>query len=391
MSRRLSEAPVPVYRAARPVPGTHIDPGRFERLQVTDLRCIVDEQEREIERLNLRLQRNLAERAQLERTRGFRLVHGYWSAVGKARTWGRQARWGARRLASGALLGGPPRPEDCLVGCVTENRPVFLAQAYRLVRSIRWFGGGLSRARVWVCAVEEIDPAARRALEALGAEVRIVPRFDPRNPPANKLGFLSAAAEEDARMILLLDCDTLVVQDPLPFLRRDTFQAKIADIPSVPHEVFQGLFRHYGLPLPAPRYRTTFLATPTIRYCNSGVIAVPADLARDLVPVWRDYNARLLDVPELLGACAHHSNQASLALALAACPVPFREAPPALNFPLHLKHLDPAPNLLSVDPAILHYHQEVDDDGALLPHRYPLVQARIEAFNRRWAEAGGEA
>jgi hypothetical protein len=165
------------------------------------------------------------------------------------------------------------------------------------------------------------------------------------------------------------------------------FQAKIADVPSISLETFALLFRHFGLRLPAPRYRTTLLPAPTIRFCNAGVIGLPTALARDLVPVWRDYSSRLLDLPELLGSAVHHAYQASLTLALAARPVPFREASPALNFPLHLKHLAPSPELQAVDPVILHYYDEVDAHGYLLPTPYPLAQARVEAFNRRLRES----
>jgi hypothetical protein len=113
---------------------------------------------------------------------------------------------------------------------------------------------------------------------------------------------------------------------------------------------------------------------------------MPAELAERFVPVWRRYNLELARDPDVLGACAVHCNQASLSLALAAHPVPFREAPLSLNFPLHLTDLEAPEAMLATDPAILHYHQEVDADGFLLASPYPLAQARIEAFNRRFAE-----
>ncbi len=285
----------------------------------------------------------------------------------------------------GNLVGisSPPPPASIVVGCVAENDPRFLAQARRLALSLRWFGGSLAGARMLVCVVEDISAEDRRALEEAGAEVRIVGRFDARNGSANKLQFFSEALAAGARGLLLLDCDMVVVRDPLPLLAGGCLQAKIADVPSITHDAFERLFRHYGLPLPRRRYRTTLLPERTIRYCNSAMVFLPRRLALEFVPVWREWNARILDALEPLGPCAHHCHQASLTLAMAAHPIPFSAAPVALNFPLHMGHLAPEPALFATDPAILHYHQEIDGRGRLLPSRYPLAQARIEAFNRR--------
>jgi hypothetical protein len=325
--------------------------------------------------------RRLAEEWQrVGETRGWRLLQRYWSLSRQVRSWPRRAAFKLRHR------GGPkgiPRPEEVLVGCVVENNSRSLAQARRLALSLRWFGGALAEASLMVCAVEGIDAQARRELEECGAEVRIVPRFDPRNPFANKLQFFPEAETTGASLFLLLDTDTVIVRDPLPFLDRGTFQAKIADVPSVPLEGLERVFQYFGLPLPARRHTTTFTGARTILYCNSGVLALPARLARELVPVWRDYNSRILEVRHLLGPGSKHTNQASLSLALAACPVPFRKAPLELNFPLNQTVYQPSPEILAADPVILHYHEGVDDAGRILPVPYPRAQARIEAFNRR--------
>lgn len=273
--------------------------------------------------------------------------------------------------------------QDLLVGCVAESDPRSLGQALRLVQSIRWFGGGLAGARVMVCVVGEPDPGFRQALEGYGAEVRVVSPFHQRDRSANKLRFFAEVRETDREMLLLLDCDTVVVQDPLPRMHRGLFQARIAPLPTVTPEVFERVFHHYGLPLPAREHVNSFTRTPTIRYCNAGVILVPSELARQIIPVWCDYNARLADELEILRPCERQCNQASLSLALAACPVPFAETPADLNFPLYLSHLLPPEGTFAVDPAILHYQDRVDPEGYLLHTPYPFAQVRIEAFNRR--------
>ncbi len=284
----------------------------------------------------------------------------------------------------------PPRAQtglaaqDFLVGCVAENDPRLLGQALRLVQSIRWFGGEMADARVRICVVRGLDRSLRQEFERYRAEVRIVPPpLQPHNRLANQPQLFQEVWETDREMLLLLACDTVVIQDPLPWMRRGLFQARIAPLPTVTPEVFERAFLHYGLPLPAREHVNSFAGTPTIPYFNSGMILLPSHLARQILPVWSDYNQRLAEELEILRPCERQCQQASLSLALAACPVPFAEAPVELNFQLNLSQFPPPEGFLAVDPAILHYYDRADPEGYLLHTPYPFAQVRIEAFNRR--------
>ncbi len=269
----------------------------------------------------------------------------------------------------------PFRADELVVACATEDTPKYLGQTLRLVQSIRWFGGELSRARV--------DAGARRALSALGADTRIVPRSGIRNGPANRLQLVDALLGGPEQNFLLLDCDTLVVQDPLPLLRRDVFQAKVANLPTVTHEVFERLFAHFGLELPPRRYTTVYTNTPTIPYFNAGMIMVSAGLAARLVSEWWRYNTILAAEPALVAPCQKNMHQAALALALASTGIPVEEAGPELNFQLNATHLAPPPGYSEIDPYIIHYHELVDDAGMLLPCPFPRAQERIDRFHAR--------
>jgi sulfotransferase family protein len=280
----------------------------------------------------------------------------------------------------------PLRAEDVVVGCVTENTPKFLGQALRLVQSIRWLGGELAQSRVVVGAVEQIDRRARRALESLGAEVRIVARFHGRNPPANRLQIFDELRGGSERHLLILDCDTIVVRDPLPSLLREVFQAKITPFPTVTHEVFERLFRHFGLPLPAKTFVTGYSGTPTIPYFNAGVLSIPQALAERLAPEWKRYNARLADDPALAAPCEKHIHQAALALALAATGMPVREAGAELNYQVNATEFPAPRGYAEIDPVIIHYHDRVNSEGLLLPVPFPKAQERIDAFHGKLAE-----
>ena len=278
------------------------------------------------------------------------------------------------------------RADEIIVACVTEDTPKYLGQTLRLLQSIRWFGGELARAHLMVGAVEHIDPRARGALEAYGVDLRIVPRFQLRNASANRLQLFAELRERSEQNFLMLDCDTIVVRDPLPLLRRDAFQAKIAPLPTVTHAVFERLFAYLGLALPARSYTTGYTGTPTIPYFNAGVLSISADLADRLVPEWRRYNALLAAEPSLVAPCEKHMHQAALAIALAVSGIPVEPFGPELNFQLNATHLPAPSGYLELDPYIIHYHHLVDEDGMLLPCPFPRAQERIDRFHERLRE-----
>jgi len=80
-----------------------------------------------------------------------------------------------------------------LLSCVSENRPGWYDKVYNLVLSVRSFGGSLADEQVVVNFVDGADPEVARTLEGLGAEVRVVERFDVRNPTPTSCGCWSSA------------------------------------------------------------------------------------------------------------------------------------------------------------------------------------------------------
>ena len=258
-----------------------------------------------------------------------------------------------------------------------------LAQAERLLRSIRWFGGELAKARIVVCGVGAMESNARRTLEELGAEIRIVSRFHPANPTGNRLQLIAELLDAPQELLLLLDCDTIVVQDPLPYLRSDVLQGKIAPAATVTDDVFERLFAHFGLTKPPRTHVTRFTGETTIPYVNVGVLAVPTAMARTLEASWRRFNLAIAERPELAAPCERHMHQASFALALVESGIALTELPDILNFQINATHLKTPPGYDSADPVIIHYHHLTADDGLLLPAPYPGAQKRIALFNER--------
>lgn len=272
---------------------------------------------------------------------------------------------------------------NLIIGCVAENTPKYLSQALRLLQSIRWFGGKIADVKFIVCVVDGCDPVYKAEFEKYVAEVRIVERFSEKHPPSNKLRFLQQPDLQEYQHILLLDCDTLVVQDPSLYLQADGFRAKIADGPTTPSHRFKELFDYFQLPMPAEDFNCSVRGTPTVPYFNAGVLLFSQAAMNDLVPAWVKLNEELIkNMGTLLpGSYAFFCEQASLCLAIVESGTKFDVFGNAMNFPIH--HESYINLLEGIDPLIIHYHNLVDSSGYISPSKYPLANKRITQFNDR--------
>jgi hypothetical protein len=277
-------------------------------------------------------------------------------------------------------------PKDLLVGCVADCTPKYLGQALRLLQSWRWFAGHLASADFHICVVDEVDADYHKRYEEYGAKVHLVRRFSQCHPPSNKLQFFELAAARNSNRVLLLDCDTIVVQDPKRLIADADFVAKIADYPTTTHEVLETLFALFGVPLPARDQLCTIRSEPTIPYFNSGVLSFSREAVRDLVPEWVRINLSLVDRLELLKECSRYCEQASLSVALALTGTSFEALGNEMNFPAHITEPPLDSEFANIDPVIIHYHWLVDEFGLLDPSRYPRANRRIEQFNNRLRE-----
>jgi len=178
-----------------------------------------------------------------------------------------------------------------------------------------------------------------------------------------------------------LDCDTIVVQDPSSFLSEKVFGAKIADLPTMPHDNFAVLYDFFGVPLPAQDYSCTVFGEPTIPYFNTGVLIFPKSALSTLVPKWIEYTNNLIENMRLIAGREHFCEQSSMSLAVAATGEKFKTLGNEMNFPTHLEDMKESLLLHDTDPFIIHYHWCFDSDGFILGSKYPLVNARINLFN----------
>src|SRR5215471_17246711 len=184
--------------------------------------------------------------------------------------------------------------------CVAEPTKLLLEQSARLLMSIRWFGGSLAQARFVLGFTGPVPPAALQFFGYYGAEVVPVQRYDPTHGHSNKIALLRSPILAGRDFVVLLDCDTVVVQDPSRWLDRRAVAAKLADLPTVSLAELEAIFRHFKCAIPSARYCHELTGDACIAYCNSGLIIVPEEYRPRLVREWDYWNRLVLASPETL-------------------------------------------------------------------------------------------
>jgi hypothetical protein len=276
---------------------------------------------------------------------------------------------------------------------VSENRPGWYDKVYNLVLSVRSFGGSLAGEQVVVNFVNDVDLEVARTLERLGAAVRVVPRFDARNPYANKLRMLELGDDFDFDVLVALDCDAIVVGDFREQVPADRVAAKPADLDRLTDAEWRRLFQALGVARPRKSVVATVSGEPMYPYFNSGVVFVPSDRCADLLRGWSEFSNRILDLferePDVIPRrWQFHSDQYSLACALIDGGFQVEPLPVTLNFPTHLR-VHGALLDGHAEPRILQYHKGIDQHGFLLRDRVELLNPYLDRFNTRRAAALG--
>jgi len=281
----------------------------------------------------------------------------------------------------------PPR---LLLSCVAEDRPAFHMRVETLVGSARWLGGSLADSPIVVNLVGSADHAFVQRMDALGAEVRVVQRVTHGTvAQANKLRMLEIHDREDFDVLLAVDCDIAVADDPAPLVSDNAIGVVPAEMDPFTNAQWVEIFAGLGLERPERSAQATMTGQPMYPYFNSGVIAIPRGLCADLFVTWmqalKDLDALWQRQPKLIPARRRFfTEQLGLAVALWRG-LPWTVASRELNFATHVDlH---GPTVEGLRPALLHYHSEADEDGFLYRPRCVIAQPAADRVNRRRAEA----
>jgi hypothetical protein len=279
-----------------------------------------------------------------------------------------------------------------LLSCVAEDRPDFHARVDTLVRSARALGGTLASAPVVVNVVDRADREFVARMAELDVEVRIVARItDGGAAHANKLRMLELHKREDFDLLLAVDCDIAVAEDPTPLLSVEAISVVAADLDAFTTGQWAEIFDGLGLVRPERSVTATTSGQPMYPYFNSGVIGVPRARCADLLLAWvaalKDLDRLWRLRPGMIPPSKRfYTDQLALAVALARG-LPWTPASPELNFATHVDlH---GQTVAGLAPRLLHYHSQFDAQGFLLRPRCPLAEAAAERVNRSRAHALG--
>jgi hypothetical protein len=135
---------------------------------------------------------------------------------------------------------------DVVFTCITEPTKKFLDQSARLLMSLRWFGGSVGNARFVLGTTGPIPQEALKLFRRYGAEIVTIQRYAANHGPSNKIALLQSPALAGHDVVVLIDCDTIIVQDPTPWLEVAGIAAKIADFPTVSDAELACVFQHFG-------------------------------------------------------------------------------------------------------------------------------------------------
>ncbi|MEX2624535.1 MAG: hypothetical protein WD651_12510 [Acidimicrobiia bacterium] len=279
-----------------------------------------------------------------------------------------------------------------LFACVSENGENWHREVTNLVLSVRRFGGKLSKAPFVVNFVETVEPAYSADLEALGAEIRIVDRFDARIPTSNKLRMLQLVDSYEFDVLLALDCDTIVMGDLSEIIGSGvSIQAKPENYDPFGLDAWRLVFRELDIEEPSRPLLTTSGGQMVYPYYNSGVMFVPAALSSVLYHRWSKRIADLIQFkqanPGILPQ-RKFTDQMALALTGIADGIPISRLPASINFsttgrihPLYRGELGP--------PFVLHYHNEMNNRGLIFRPILAELSPLIDTFNEELATYRG--
>jgi hypothetical protein len=181
-------------------------------------------------------------------------------------------------------------------------------------------------------------------------------------------------------MTVLCDTDLAVLEDPRTLeLPANSVGSKPVDAPVPPLEVLREVFDVAGVGSPRVVDLPWGSGDRTVSgNANGGLYLVPGHLLAAVSSAWAQWARWLLDRIELLGQWPVYVDQVAMALALHAEGIDWVPLDVRWNTPTHDAGRIPSD---APEPAIVHYHQEVDPDGLLLPTSSPSINRGIAKAN----------
>ena len=291
---------------------------------------------------------------------------------------------------SNAAATDPSGAAEGQFACVVDEHPRFHLDA------LRWYAAltalaGVKPSDLVVHAVGSRSSEVLRFLATQGVTIRSVERFDVRSPHCNKIsGALRLADLPMIGMAVLCDTDVVVLEDPRRLnLPPGAVAGKLVDAPVPPLDVIHNIFFAAGLnppsTVPLPWGPDDWTVTGNN---NGGLYMIPGPLLPRVATAWAHWATWLLDRSELLEEWTVYVDQVAMAVALAGENIGSTPLDVRWNTPTHDPSRIPSD---APEPAVVHYHQEVDRRGLIRLSGTASIDRRIAEVNRAiskvWAQA----
>jgi hypothetical protein len=269
--------------------------------------------------------------------------------------------------------------------CVADTEVRFTYQAARLLLSLRWFGGSMKEAPFYLCTTAELSKETVGFFTRHGAKINYCEPFYSNQPniTSNKLRGLEINDLKNFEHIVLIDCDTLIVNDPSDYCAVAGVGLKLADVPTVKDEKLEQILDGLGVAVPDHQFEYELADAQTFGYFNSGVIVLSQKWLRPIAENWSKRCRQLLDLETQLEIPPHFVEQSALAATVAELDVPLTILPASMNLPVHFLADRYPDSYNSIDPHVIHYHWLTHPDGYIKELPLTLAQLRAESFNSR--------
>ena len=185
--------------------------------------------------------------------------------------------------------------------CVADTKLKYLSQALRLLQSVRWFSKGLNASKVFIGYFEGTPDYYLEEYSRFNGTAVKLERYSSIHGPSNKMAILEKDFLKDFDYVMMIDCDTIIVDDFSEFLDFSGVQAKIADLKTLPERILSNVLTAAGKDgAVVAGYKTSIDRQETSLYCNSGVIIFSKEIFPSFVEKWFYWNNFLLERMDML-------------------------------------------------------------------------------------------
>jgi 2-polyprenyl-3-methyl-5-hydroxy-6-metoxy-1,4-benzoquinol methylase len=268
--------------------------------------------------------------------------------------------------------------EDFVFSCVVDSQPTFQLQVQNWIATLTGLAG-IPGSQIVVHTVADIDSDLAAWMRTLGVILRPLQAFS-GSPYCNKLMQISELSNVDRPYVVMMDCDT-VVSRPVQWPRPKHFSAKRVDVATPPQSILSNIFA--AAQLGEPKWVESDIL-PGVEgvwtdsnNCNGGVYVVERSFLSRIGPVWLHWARWCVEQKHLFGRFDQHIDQVSLALAATDLNAEIEPLPRSLNMPTHM----PLALELDLDPQVIHYHSNVDNQLLLKMTCLPHIDAAITRVN----------